>query len=169
MVCRAAVYVEGQGVVLGPPKTAGAAGTHHLGAGVVELLGLGGGRRPPSGWRRTSRGRLTRTTAAPCRRSSRRRPADSSIARRWPRRITRAAERAGLDPAGLSTHTGRRTAVTVLYAEAGLDLSDIARYVGHASEATTVGYVRALGERPKATAATAAAMLDPRSARRSGA
>ena len=82
--------------------------------------------------------------------------------------ITRAAERAGLDPAGLSTHTGRRTAVTVLYAEGGLDLSDVARYVGHASEATTVGYVQALGERPKATAAMAAAMLDPRSARSSG-
>jgi len=43
--------------------------------------------------------------------------------------------------------------VTVLYAEAGLDLSDIARYVGHKGEATTAGYVRSLGERPKATAA----------------
>jgi hypothetical protein len=54
--------------------------------------------------------------------------------------------------------------VTVLYAEAGLDLSDIARYVGHAGEATTAGYVKLLGERPRATAAMAAAMLDPRSA-----
>jgi len=41
--------------------------------------------------------------------------------------VTHAAERAGIDPAGPSTHTGRRTAVTVLNAEAGLDLSDIAR------------------------------------------
>ena len=48
-------------------------------------------------------------------------------------------------------------------AEAGLDLSDIARYVGHKGEATTAGYVRSLGERPKATAAMAASMLDPRS------
>ena len=30
-------------------------------------------------------------------------------------------------------------------------------------EATTAGYVRSLGERPMATVATAAAMLDPRS------
>lgn len=36
-----------------------------------------------------------------------------------------------------------------------------ARYVGHAGEATTAGYVRSLGERPRATAATAAALLDP--------
>jgi hypothetical protein len=83
--------------------------------------------------------------------------------------ITRVAERASLDPAGLSTPTGRRTAVTVLYAEAGLDLSDIARNVGLASEATTVGHVRALGERPKARAAMVAPMLDPRSGRVSGA
>ena len=75
--------------------------------------------------------------------------------------VTRAAERAGLDPSGLATHTGRRTTVTVLYAEAGLDLSDIARYVGHAGEATTAGYVRHLGERPKNMAAKAAAILDP--------
>lgn len=32
--------------------------------------------------------------------------------------VTKAAERAGLDASGLATHTGRRTAVTVLYAEA---------------------------------------------------
>ena len=49
----------------------------------------------------------------------------------------------------------------MLYAEAGLDISDIARYVGHKGEATTAGYVRSLGERPKATAAMAASMLDP--------
>ena len=79
--------------------------------------------------------------------------------------VTRAATRAGIDPKGIATHTGRRTAVTVLYAEAGLDLSDIARYVGHKGEATTAGYVRSLGERPKATAAMAASMLDPASTR----
>ena len=56
--------------------------------------------------------------------------------------ITRAAHRAGVDPAGLATHTGRRTTVTALYAEAGLDLSDIARYVGHVAETTTAGYIR---------------------------
>lgn len=40
--------------------------------------------------------------------------------------VTRAATRAGIDPKGIATHTGRRTAVTVLYAEAGLHISDIA-------------------------------------------
>ena len=80
--------------------------------------------------------------------------------------VTRAATRAGLDPKGIATHTGRRPAVTVLYAEARLDLSDIARYVGHKGEATTAGYVRSLGKRPKATAAMAAPMLDPAAARR---
>jgi hypothetical protein len=55
--------------------------------------------------------------------------------------------------------------VTVLYAEAGLDLSGIARFVGHGAEATTAGYVRSLGERPNATADIAAAMLDPTVAR----
>ena len=80
--------------------------------------------------------------------------------------MTRAATRAGIDPKGTATHTGRRTAVTVLYAEAGLGLSDIARYVGHKGEATTAGYVRSLGERPRATAEKAASMLDPAAARR---
>jgi hypothetical protein len=67
--------------------------------------------------------------------------------------VTRAALRAGLDPSGLGTHAGRRRTVTVLYAEAGLELSDIARYAGHAGEATTLGYVRHLGQRPKTMAA----------------
>jgi hypothetical protein len=41
--------------------------------------------------------------------------------------VTKAAERACLYAAGLATHTGRRTAVTVLYAEAGLDRRDNVR------------------------------------------
>jgi len=35
---RAAVYVDGQGTVLGPPKTAGSHGLHHLAPGVLALL-----------------------------------------------------------------------------------------------------------------------------------
>ncbi len=163
IVRRAAVYVDGEGMVLGQTKNAGAAGTHHLSAGVVDQLRT---RRKAQAMERLAVGErwrshqyegravvpvFTNTTGGLVNRQA--------VAKV----VTRAAERAGIDPVGLSTHTGRRTAVTVLYSEAGLDLSDIARYVGHAGEATTAGYVRSLGERPKATAATAAAMLDPRS------
>jgi integrase len=62
---------------------------------------------------------------------------------------------------GLGTHAGRSTAITVLYAEEGLDLADIARHVGHAAPATTAGYVRHLGRRPSATAEAASRLLDP--------
>ena len=164
-VRRAAVYVDGVGIVLGPPKTEGAAGTHHLAPGVVELLRAR--RKAQALERLASSGRwqshtyegrtvapvFTNTTGGLVNRQA--------IAKL----IVRAAERAGVEPLGLSTHTGRRTAVTVLYAEAGLDLADIARYVGHADVATTASYVRSLGERPRATAATAAAMLDPKTHR----
>ena len=161
MVRRAAVYVDGEGMVLGQTKNAGATGMHHLSAGVVEQLrirlkaqaterlALGStspihlyeGRAVMPVFTNTRGGLVNRQAVA--------------------KAVVRAAELAGIDPVGLSTHTGRRTAVTVLYAEAGLDLGDIARYVGHAGEATTAGYVRSLGERPKATAAMAASMLNP--------
>jgi len=165
LVRRAAVYVDGKGMVLGQTKNAGAAGKHHLSAGVVAQLRT---RRKAQAMERLAVGEhwrshqyegravipvFTNTTGGLVNRQA--------VAKA----VTYAAERAGIDPVGLSTHTGRRTAVTVLYAEAGLDLSDIARYVGHASETTTAGYVRSLGERPRATAATAASMLDPRTAR----
>lgn len=75
--------------------------------------------------------------------------------------IRRAAVAAGLDPAGLATHTGRRTVITALYADGGLDLTDVARHVGHADTATTAGYVRSLGHRPATTARRAAELLDP--------
>ncbi|MEI6403566.1 MAG: tyrosine-type recombinase/integrase [Actinomycetota bacterium] len=74
--------------------------------------------------------------------------------------LARAAKAAGIDERGLGTHVGRRTVVTTLYAEEGIDLADIARHVGHASSSTTAGYVRRLGERPKATLQAAAKHLD---------
>jgi hypothetical protein len=55
----------------------------------------------------------------------------------------------------------RGVTITVLYAEEGLDLADIARHVGHAAPATTAGYVRHLGRRPSATAEAASRLLDP--------
>jgi integrase len=161
IVRRAAVYVDTVGMVLGPTKNAGAAGTHHLSAGVVEALRA---RRKAQAAERLAVG-----SGWPAFTYERQKLSlvftnlDGSLVNRQAvaKAVTKAAERAGLDTDGLATHTGRRTAVTVLYAEAGLDLSDIARYVGHAGEATTAGYVRSLGERPKATAAVAASMLDP--------
>lgn len=161
VVRRAAVYVDKVGMVLGPTKNAGAAGTHHLSAGVVEQLRA---RRKTQAAERLSIGEHWPTHTYEGQRVSLVfTNIDGGLANRQAvaKAVTKAAERAGLDAAGLATHTGRRTAVTVLYAEAGLDLSDIARYVGHAGEATTAGYVRSLGERPKATAAMAASMLDP--------
>lgn len=67
---------------------------------------------------------------------------------------------AGIDPAGVGTHTGRRSTVTALYVS-GLPLDDVARHVGHSSPATTAGYVTDLGTRPADTAALAARLLDP--------
>ncbi len=165
LVRRAAVYVDGEGMVLGQTKNAGAAGTHHLSAGAVAQLRT---RRKAQAMERLAVGEHWRShqyegrTVMPVFANTM-----GGLVNRQAvaKAVTHAAERAGIDPVGLSTHTGRRTAMTVLYAEAGPDLSDIARYVGHASETTTAGYVRSLGERPRATAATAASMLDPRTAR----
>jgi integrase len=161
IVRRAAVYVDGEGMVLGQTKNAGAGGTHHLSAGVVEQLRT---RRKAQAIERLAVGerwrshRYERRAVVPVFTNT-----TGGLVNRQAvaKAVTRAAEHSGIDPVGLSTHTGRRTAVTVLYAEAGLDLSDIARYVGHAAEATTAGYVKSLGERPKATPAMAASMLDP--------
>lgn len=75
--------------------------------------------------------------------------------------IGRAARKAGLDPEGIATHTGRRTVITALYANGNLDLGDVARHVGHSDTKTTAGYVRDLGQRPADTAKAAARLLDP--------
>ena len=75
--------------------------------------------------------------------------------------IRRAALIAGLDPEGLASHSGRRTVITALYADGGLDLADVARHVGHSDPSTTAEYVRSLAHRPSNTAAQAARLLDP--------
>lgn len=74
--------------------------------------------------------------------------------------VTDCCESAGIDPRGVATHTGRRTVITALYT-AGLDLSDVARFVGHTQPSTTAGYVQHLGNRPATTAALARDLLDP--------
>ena len=75
--------------------------------------------------------------------------------------IARSAKRAGLDPTRLATHAGRRTVITALYADGGLDLADVARHVGHSDTSTTAGYIKSVGKRPQATARRAAELLDP--------
>jgi len=160
-VSRASVYVDGVGMVLGPPKTEGAEGEHLLTPAVIELLRrrhdaqLEERRVAGEAWRgHTYEGRsvdliFTTTTGGLLLRQA--------VAKA----IAAAATRAGIDAKGLGTHAGRSTAITALYTEEGLDLADIARYVGHASAATTAGYVRHLGRRPAATANAASRLLDP--------
>lgn len=160
-VRRGCSYADGIGMVLGPPKTDGAIGRHHLTPVVAELLRrrrhaqLEERLRAGAGWQQhayegrpvelvfttTAGGLLLRQTVAKAVRS--------------------AALSAGIDPAGLGTHAGRSTAITVLYTEEGLDLADVARHVGHADPATTAGYVRHLGDRPRTTTQAASRLLDP--------
>ncbi len=75
--------------------------------------------------------------------------------------IDRAAKAVGIDPTGLGTHAGRRTVITALYADGGVDLADIARHVGHSDTSTTAEYVKRLGNRPVDPARRAAELLDP--------
>ena len=147
-VRRACSYADGVGMVLGPPKTDGVIGRHHLTPVVVELLRrrrqvqLEDRLRAGDAWEsHTYVGRpvdLVFTTAA----------AGLLLRQTVAKAVSAAAERAGIDPVGLGTHAGRSTAITALYTEEGLDLADIARHVGHANPTTTAGYVRHLGRRP---------------------
>jgi len=161
IVRRASVYADGIGMMLGPPKTEGAKGRHHLTPVVVELL-----RRR----RQAQREERLRAGGAWQQHEYDGRPVDlvfttgtgGLVLRQAVTKAVRAAAvKAGIDPDGLGTHAGRSTAITVLYAEEGLDLADVARHVGHASPSTTAGYVRHLGRRPLATAEAASRLLDP--------
>jgi integrase len=160
-VSRASVYADGVGMMLGPPKTEGAKGRHLLTPIVVELLRRRRQmqdeerRRAGDRWQQlTYEGRpieLVFTTIT----------GGLLLRQAMTKAVASAARAAGLDPTGLGTHAGRSTAITVLYSEEGLDLGDVARYVGHASPSTTAGYVRHLGRRSRATAEAASRLLDP--------
>jgi integrase len=160
-VRRACSYADGVGMVLGPPKTEEAIGRHHLTPVVVELLRrrrqeqLEDRVRAGQAWAsHTYAGRpidLVFTTAA----------GGLLLRQTVAKAVSAAAERAGIDPAGLGIHAGRSTAITALYTEEGLDLADVARHVGHANPTTTAGYVRHLGRRSITTAQAASRLLDP--------
>jgi integrase len=136
-VSRASAYADGIGMMLGPPKTEGAKGRHHLTPVVVELLRR---RRRKQGEERLRSGPSWQQIAYEGR------PIDLVfttvsggllLRQAVTKAVVAAAKAAGLDAAGLGTHAGRSTAITVLYTEEGLDLADVARHVGHASPATT--------------------------------
>jgi integrase len=160
-VVRAGVYVDGIGMVLGPPKTSGAIGVHILAPGVVDALR-----------RRLEQQHVERAAAGerwdgPHEYGGRKvdlvfTTADGRIVTRQTvtKVIASAAEDAGLDPARLGTHVGRRSVITALYAHGGASIDDIANHVGHDSTATTAGYIRDLGRRPERTARLAAELLD---------
>ena len=160
-VSRACAYADGHGMMLGPPKTSGAEGRHHLAPVVVELLrrrrddqcaeraAAGGGWRQHVYEGRTVDLVFTTVTGGLVLRQA------------VSKAVSRAAAAVGLDPKGLGTHSGRSTAITALYSEEGIDLADVARHVGHANPATTAAYVRHLGRRPQATAEAASRLLDP--------
>jgi integrase len=160
-VRRACSYADGIGMVLSPPKTEGAVGLHHLTPGVVSALRqrrtaqLEDRLRAGSMWEHHAyegeEVELVFTTAT----------GGLMLRQKVAKVITAAAERAGIDPKGLATHTGRSTVITALYTEEGLDLGDVKRWVGHADEKTTAGYVRDLGQRPMRTTQAAGRLLDP--------
>ncbi len=158
---RGASYTSSVGMVLGSTKTSGAEGVHYLAPVSVAHLRK---RRDEQQLEREAMGAewqdhvydgesLTMVFTA----------THGGLANRQAvtKEISRAAKLAGLDPEGLASHSGRRTVVTALYADGGLDLADVARHVGHADPSTTAGYVRSLGHRPSNTAAHAARLLDP--------
>ena len=160
-VQRGCIYVDHFGAALGPTKTIGAMGDHQLVPTVVELLRrrrklqaaeklacvgpppehLYEGRAVDLVFTNSTGGLLTRQAIT--------------------KLLASAAAAAGIDATKLGTHTGRRSVITALYAQAGESIDEIARFVGHASAATTAGYVRELGNRPVAFAERAAQLLDP--------
>ncbi len=158
---RGAAYTPSAGVVLGPTKTSGAEGIHYLSPASVTQLKVrmeaqsAERDRYPGEWPvhryegRTLSMVFTNESGHLVNRQS------------VVKVIERAARSAGLDPSGIATHTGRRTVITALYADGGLDLADIARHVGHVDTSTTAEYVRSLGRRPRDTALRAAQLLDP--------
>lgn len=159
-VRRAAVYVDGRGMMLGPPKTAGARGVHRLAPGVVEMLRV---RRQAQAAEQLLAGPVWETVehdGRPIPLVFTNTVGGLTNRQAVSKAIKRCARAAGLDPDGLGTHTGRRTVVTALYSAEGVDLGDIARHVGHADTATTAGYVRDLGARPDRTAEAVARLLD---------
>ena len=162
LVRRGSTYADRVGMVLGPTKTRGATGVQVLGRTVVSLLrarhDMSEADRAalPGPWPTAEYDGeqldLVFTTA----------DGTPTLRQHVDRAIRKAAERAGIDSAGLGTHAGRRSVVTNLFASGSLDLEDVARFVGHNDVATTRGYVQHEGDRPRQVSERALELLDPR-------
>lgn len=158
---RGATYTTSLGTTLGTTKTTGAEGTHYLAPISIDRLRHHHKRQTTE--RDASDGvwpehvydgeQIHPVFTRP----------DGGLVNRQAvvKAIRHAARSAGIDADGLATHTGRRTVITALYADGNVDLTDIARHVGHSDTTTTASYVRSLGHRPQDTARRAAELLDP--------
>lgn len=160
-ITRSATYTGGGvGTRLDKCKTTATAGVHPLAPTVVALLR---GRRRRQAEDRLRAGDLWPTTTYEGRILS---PVFTTeagglqVRQRVTKAIRSACGRAGIDPTGVGTHSGRRTVITRLTV-AGVPLDDVARHVGHTSTDTTARYVHDLGERPRDVARQAHALLDP--------
>jgi|SRR6056297_733054 len=161
LVRRGSTSADRVGMVLGPTKTRGATGVQVLGRTVVSLLQarqeLSEADRAafPGPWPTVEYGGdrldLVFTTA----------DGKPTVRQHVDRAIRRAADRAGIDSAGLGTHAGRRSVVTNLIASGLLGLEDVARFVGHNDVATTRGYVQHEDDRPRQVSERALELLDP--------
>lgn len=158
---RGSAYTPSLGTVLGTTKTSGAEGIHYLAPTSIDRLRQ---------WRKQQeieRDAAEEPWPAHAYEGEIIHPVftkpDGGLANRQSvvKAIRRAAKKSGIDPKGVASHTGRRTVITALYANGGVDLADIARHVGHSDSTTTAGYVRSLGHRPSDTARRAAELLDP--------
>jgi integrase len=134
---RGASYTSSVGMVLGTTKTSGAEGVHHLAPVSVAHLRK---RRVEQQLEREAMGTEWREHVYDGEKLSMVFTAvHGGLANRQAvtKEIGRAAKIAGLDPEPLASHCGSRTVVTVLYADGGLDLADVARHIGHSDPSTT--------------------------------
>lgn len=159
---RGSTYADGKGMILGPPKTRRTAGRQLLGPTALRLL------RQQQQIQAEDLSRLGRDAWPPVAYESEpidlvfTTPLGAPVLRQHvDRAIRKAATIAGLDPAQLGTHAGRRSVVTNLYASGTFDLADVARFVGHSDVATTRAYVQHEGERPTLVSRKALQLLDP--------
>lgn len=161
LVRRGATYVDGVGMTLGPTKTRGATGDQMLGPTVVAML------RTRREMHDEDRANLPGTWPSYEYDGEQLDPVFTTAAgtptlrQHVDRAIRKAAERIGIDTAGLGTHAGRRSVVTNLFASGTVDLEDVARFVGHNDVATTRGYVQHEGDRPRQVSERALELLDP--------
>lgn len=147
-------------MVLGPTKTIGTAGRQFLGSTVCGLLQRNrttqisyrlviGDAWPVVTYQRSAPDMVFTTAEG-----------KPMLGQHVDRAIRLVAVKAGFDPTGLGTHTGR-SVVTNLFASGLLALEDVARFVGHSDIATTPGYVQHEGDRPRQVSEKALQQLDP--------